>query len=270
MLADYVAAGGSLLVFWGGACDAEAWRRALPGLLPAQVAGTEAAPPERPWRIGEVDYAAPPLAVFRPPANGTFATASFTLRARLERAGAGRARAGALRGRGALADRAPGRARARRLLRVDRRPRGQRPGDAAGLRAPGAASRALARRQPRGGGGCRTRRRRAARVRGRGGACRHPGRRRDPGRRPPRGRVPGGAAGSLAVTGETGEIGLLPLVASGPRRHRGRERPGRGIGSRPAWRRRDRGASAAGARRTGRGVARRAPRPTRPGSACRA
>jgi len=85
VLADYVAAGGSLLVFWGGACDAEAWRRALPGLLPAAVAGTEGAPPERPWRIGEVDYSSAPLAVFRPPANGTFATASFTLRARLER-----------------------------------------------------------------------------------------------------------------------------------------------------------------------------------------
>lgn len=84
-LADYVAAGGSLLVFWGGVCDAEAWRRALPGLLPAQVAGTELTLPERPWRVGEVDYAAAPLAVFRPPANGTFATASFTLRARLGR-----------------------------------------------------------------------------------------------------------------------------------------------------------------------------------------
>ncbi len=47
------------------------------------MAGTDLAPPERPWRIGEVDYAAPPLVVFRPPANGTFATASFTLRARL-------------------------------------------------------------------------------------------------------------------------------------------------------------------------------------------
>ena len=86
VLADYVAAGGSLLVFWGDSCDVEAWRRELPGLLPAQVAGTDAAPPERPWRIGEVDYSAAPLAVFRPPANGTFATASFTLRARLDHA----------------------------------------------------------------------------------------------------------------------------------------------------------------------------------------
>jgi hypothetical protein len=84
-LAEYVAAGGSLLVFWGGSCDAEAWRRAVPGLLPAQVAGTDTAPPERPWRIGAVDYEAPALAVFRPPASGTFATASFTLRARLDR-----------------------------------------------------------------------------------------------------------------------------------------------------------------------------------------
>ena len=83
-LADYVAAGGSLLVFWGGSCDAEAWRRSLPGLLPARVAGTDTAPPERPWRIGEVDYAAAPLAIFKPPAGGSFATASFTLRARLE------------------------------------------------------------------------------------------------------------------------------------------------------------------------------------------
>ena len=82
-LADYVAAGGSLLVFWGGTCDAEAWSRDLPGLLPARVTGTDLAPPERPWRIGEVDYAVAPLGVFRPPANGTFATASFTLRARL-------------------------------------------------------------------------------------------------------------------------------------------------------------------------------------------
>jgi len=84
VLADFVAAGGSLLVFWGGLCDAEAWQRALPGLLPAQVAGTDLAPPERPWRIGAVDYATAPFTVFRPPANGTFATASFTLRARLE------------------------------------------------------------------------------------------------------------------------------------------------------------------------------------------
>ena len=52
--------------------------------MPAPVAGTETAPPERPWRIGEVDYASPPLAVFRPPANGTFGAAAFTLRARLE------------------------------------------------------------------------------------------------------------------------------------------------------------------------------------------
>jgi hypothetical protein len=52
--------------------------------LPAQVAGTDEALPGRPWRIGELDYAAAPLAVFRPPANGTFATASFTLRARLD------------------------------------------------------------------------------------------------------------------------------------------------------------------------------------------
>ncbi len=85
LLSDYVAAGGSLLVFWGGACDTGAWRRDAPGLLPAPVTATELSPPERPWRVGETDYAAAPLAVFRPPANGTFATASFTLRARLER-----------------------------------------------------------------------------------------------------------------------------------------------------------------------------------------
>jgi hypothetical protein len=83
LLGDYVSGGGSLLVFWGGACDAAAWARAFPGVLPAPVAGTDLTPPERPWRIGEVDYAAAPLAVFRPPANGTFATAAFTLRARL-------------------------------------------------------------------------------------------------------------------------------------------------------------------------------------------
>lgn len=85
VLADYVAAGGSLLVFWGGASDPEAWQRAFSGLLPAPVSGTDLAPPERPWRVGEVDYEAAPLAVFRPPAGGTFATASFTLRARLGR-----------------------------------------------------------------------------------------------------------------------------------------------------------------------------------------
>lgn len=83
-LSEYVAAGGGLLVFWGAACDSESWRREAPGLLPAPVAGTELALPERPWRIGEPDFESPPLAVFRPPANGTFATASFTLRARLE------------------------------------------------------------------------------------------------------------------------------------------------------------------------------------------
>jgi hypothetical protein len=84
VLSEYVAAGGSLLVFWGGSCDAAAWRTALPGLLPAQVAGTDTASQERPWRIGELDFAAAPLTVFRPPANGTFSTASFTLRARLD------------------------------------------------------------------------------------------------------------------------------------------------------------------------------------------
>jgi hypothetical protein len=47
------------------------------------VAGTEQAGPDGPWHIGEVDFAAPPLALFRPPAGGTFATASYTLRARL-------------------------------------------------------------------------------------------------------------------------------------------------------------------------------------------
>ena len=82
-LAEHVAAGGGLLVFWGAACDAEAWRRALPGLLPAPVLGTAAAPPESPWRVGAVDFAAPPLTVFAPPAGGTFATASFVLRAQL-------------------------------------------------------------------------------------------------------------------------------------------------------------------------------------------
>lgn len=82
-LAEYVSSGGSLLVFWGGACEAESWRRALAGVLPAPVLGTDTAAPELPWRIGEVDYASPPLAIFRPPASGTFATASFTLRARL-------------------------------------------------------------------------------------------------------------------------------------------------------------------------------------------
>jgi hypothetical protein len=85
LLGDFVSRGGTLLVFWGGACDADAWGRAFQGLLPAPVAGTELTPPERPWRIGELDYAAAPLAVFRPPANGTFSTASFTLRARLGR-----------------------------------------------------------------------------------------------------------------------------------------------------------------------------------------
>ncbi len=85
VLTEYVAAGGSLLVFWGGSCDAEAWRLALSGLLPARVSASETAPPDRPWRVGEVDYTSPPLAIFRPPASGTFATASFTLRARLDR-----------------------------------------------------------------------------------------------------------------------------------------------------------------------------------------
>jgi hypothetical protein len=82
-LAQYVSGGGGLLVFWGGACDADAWRRTLGGLLPAPVSGTATADPDRPWRVGDVDFAAPPLAVFAPPAGGTFATASFTLRAQL-------------------------------------------------------------------------------------------------------------------------------------------------------------------------------------------
>jgi hypothetical protein len=83
-LAAYVSAGGGLLVFWGAGCDAEAWRRDAPGLLPAPVAGTDRTAPERPWRVGELEYDAAPLSVFRPPSNGTFSTASFTLRARLE------------------------------------------------------------------------------------------------------------------------------------------------------------------------------------------
>ena len=49
------------------------------------MAGTDEAPAGRPWRIGELDYTATPLEIFRPPANGTFATASFTVRARLDR-----------------------------------------------------------------------------------------------------------------------------------------------------------------------------------------
>jgi hypothetical protein len=86
-LAEFVASGGGLLVFWGAACDADAWRRDAPGLLPAAAAATEETPPERPWRVGAMDYDALPLSVFRPPSNGTFATASFTLRARVEAPG---------------------------------------------------------------------------------------------------------------------------------------------------------------------------------------
>jgi hypothetical protein len=84
-LAEHVSAGGGLLIFWGPACDAEAWRRALSGLLPAAVDGTASADPGRPWRVGEVDLEAPPLSVFAPPAGGTFATASFMLRAQVGR-----------------------------------------------------------------------------------------------------------------------------------------------------------------------------------------
>jgi SAM-dependent methyltransferase len=83
VLARHVSAGGSLLVFWGAGCDAEAWQRTLGGILPAPVTGTELADPGRPWRIDRVDFGAPPLAPFAPPAGGTFATAAFTLRARL-------------------------------------------------------------------------------------------------------------------------------------------------------------------------------------------
>jgi hypothetical protein len=82
-LAQLVSDGGGLAIFWGRTCDAEAWQRALGPLLPAAVLGTEEAPGERPWRVGAVDYDAAPLAVFRPPAGGTLATASFTLRAAL-------------------------------------------------------------------------------------------------------------------------------------------------------------------------------------------
>lgn len=82
-LARHVSAGGSLLVFWGAACDPEAWRRALGGLLPAPPTGTATAPAGSPWRVGDLDFAAPPLTVFRPPAGGTFSTASFSLRAEL-------------------------------------------------------------------------------------------------------------------------------------------------------------------------------------------
>lgn len=86
-LAEHVAAGGGLILFWGRNCDAEAYRRSLGALLPAPATGTEELPGERPARIGEVDYDAEPLGVFRPPSGGSFATAAFAWRAVL---GAGR------------------------------------------------------------------------------------------------------------------------------------------------------------------------------------
>lgn len=82
-IAEFVARGGGLAVFWGKNSDAEAYRSAFAGLMPAGVSGTAATPPEKPWRIGEIDYGADLLGVFRPPGGGTLATAAFTGRAML-------------------------------------------------------------------------------------------------------------------------------------------------------------------------------------------
>ncbi len=81
-LAEFVAGGGGLLVFWGRLAEADSWRAVLPGVLPAQVRGVEtAASAGRPFRIGDIDYDAAPLSVFRPPGGGTFATAVVGARA---------------------------------------------------------------------------------------------------------------------------------------------------------------------------------------------
>ncbi len=80
-LADFVASGGGLIIFWGGNCRPEEYRRHFPGLLPARVGENAGAPEGQPFRVGEMEYGAPMLSVFRPPGGGTFSTALFTRRA---------------------------------------------------------------------------------------------------------------------------------------------------------------------------------------------
>ncbi len=82
-LADFVSAGGGLIVFWGDNCRPEEYRRSLPSLLPARFGDRSAAPMGRPFRLGEVDVENDIFSLFRLPSAGTFATAKFRVRAKV-------------------------------------------------------------------------------------------------------------------------------------------------------------------------------------------
>ncbi len=82
-LADFVSAGGGLIVFWGDNCRPEEYRRSLPSLLPARLGDRSAAPMGRSFRLGEVDVENEIFSLFRLPSAGTFATAEFRVRAKV-------------------------------------------------------------------------------------------------------------------------------------------------------------------------------------------
>jgi hypothetical protein len=80
-LADFVSDGGGLIVFWGDNCLPEEYQRSFPSLLPARLGDRSVAPTVRPFRVGEVDVEDEIFSPFRLPSAGTFATASFRVRA---------------------------------------------------------------------------------------------------------------------------------------------------------------------------------------------
>lgn len=76
----FVGEGGGLVVFWGGNCDPEEYRRVFSSLLPARPSGVVDAPKGSPFKVGEMRYGEDILSIFSPPEGGTFATASFLRR----------------------------------------------------------------------------------------------------------------------------------------------------------------------------------------------
>jgi hypothetical protein len=79
-LEGFVGEGGGLVLFWGGNCDPDEYRRTLSSLLPVQPSGIADAPEGSPFRVGEMMYEHDILSLFSPPEGGTFATASFLRR----------------------------------------------------------------------------------------------------------------------------------------------------------------------------------------------
>lgn len=79
-LAEYVRAGGGLLVFLGedtGATEANSY---FADLFPARVGKVEKSDTTEPWRMGETDPAATVFAAFRQPGSGNLAIPEFTSR----------------------------------------------------------------------------------------------------------------------------------------------------------------------------------------------